>query len=377
MSVAMSEKTPLKVDDSPWNKHPGPVLLLAGPGTGKTHQLALRIKDLMETKGTQADAITVITFTKEAAENMRRRISDEEKKDVYIVPDKRPERITTMHSLGLEIVRSYPSKLGLPEEFRVLTDSRLRTVLIRDASLLCGYDEVTAKEAEAVRQQGGDVQAGSVPGKIIKQYENILRANNAIDYDDQIVLACQILEGDKGARDKYTAAAQHLLVDEYQDINPSQKRLVSLLSQIHPEGLFVVGDDDQSIYSFRGGTPKYIREFGQEYHAQYGAQALCLAESRRCPDTILRAALSVVRGFDPARFPKPDPHFSASKQGGAPVQIHDAATDDQEADIIATIAGRALPKKSVCLAPDLLDTELSVFMPRLRGQGAAGELGLA
>jgi len=347
MDTAKLEGIPLKVDDSPWSKEPGPILLLAGPGTGKTHQMALRIKDLVENKGVQPEAITVITFTKEAAENMRRRIRDEEKKDVFINADKRPERITTMHSLGLEIIRSCPQSLGLTEQFQVMTDSRLRRVLFRDASLLCGYGDAEAKEADLARQKATAVTVGDASAKVIKQYENILRACNAIDYDDQIILACQVLARDTVARDKYTAATQHLLIDEYQDINPTQRRLISLLSESHPEGLFVVGDDDQSIYTFRGGTPKYIREFYQEHRSQSGTQILCLVESRRCPDTVLHAALSVIKRFDPDRVKKPDPTFASRKENGTPIQVHDVATDDGEASIMCTIAQRSLPKKSV------------------------------
>jgi ATP-dependent DNA helicase Rep len=305
------------------------------------------VKDLVEKRGIEPDAITIITFTKEAADNMRRRISDEEKKDVFISPDRRPGRITTMHSLGLEVIRSYAAKLGLSDDFRVMSDSRLRRVLFRDASLLCDHGEPEAKAADMVRQQAAHVDRASVSAEIITQYEGILRASNAVDYDDQILLACEILESDIGVRDKYAATTKHLLVDEYQDINTTQKKLISLLSRSHPEGLFVVGDDDQSVYNFRGGTPKYVREFHQEYGSHPGAQRLCLVESRRCPDTILRAALSVVQNFDPNRIPKPEATFAAKKENGHPVQIHNVATDDQEARIIAAIARGALPKKSV------------------------------
>jgi DNA helicase II / ATP-dependent DNA helicase PcrA len=347
MQIPEPEQIQLKVDDSPWNKDTGPILVLAGPGTGKTHQLAFRIKNLVEKKGVKPEAITVITFTKEAAENMRRRISDEEKKDVFIDPDKRPECITTMHSLGLGIIRSCPEKHGLPEDFQVMTDSRLRRVLFRDAALLCGYGETEAKQADMARQQATTVSPGDTAAKIIKLYEVILRASKAIDYDDQILLACEVLANDSVARDKYMATCQHLLIDEYQDINPPQKRFISLLSKSHPNGLFVVGDDDQSIYTFRGGTPRYVREFHEEYRSHPGAQVLCLVESRRWPDTVLNAALSVVRKFDANRVQKPDPTFPKVKQGGTPVQVHDVATDDGEANIMCTIAQRNLPKRSV------------------------------
>lgn len=335
------------MDNEAWKTAAGPTLLLAGPGTGKTHQLALRIKDLVVEKGILPESITVITFTKEAADNMRRRLSDEEKPDVYLPPDKRPERITTMHSLGLEIIRAHAEELGLPDDFRVMTDSRLRRILFRDASLLCGYDEIAAQEADMLRQKGATPKSGTSSEKIIQQYETILRSNKAIDYDDQILLAVELLAQDAGIRAPYSAAATHLLVDEYQDINPAQRRLIALLSHEHPDGLFVVGDDDQSIYSFRGGTPRYIREF----HVEFGSRARvkCLEQSRRCTDRVIGASLDVVREFDKWRLAKPEPIFLPQKQNGAHVTVHNVASDDQEAQLIASIAARALPRKDVLI----------------------------
>jgi DNA helicase II / ATP-dependent DNA helicase PcrA len=330
----------------PW-KEGGPILLLAGPGTGKTHQLALRIKDLVENKAVSPQRITVITFTKEAAENMRRRISNEASADVYVAPEKRPARITTMHSLGLDIIRGDVDNLGLSEDFQVMTNPRLRRILFRDAAFLCGHAESDAQRADILRQKTYPPMAGSVEEHIIQQYEGILRANNAIDYDDQILLALKVLSENKGACSQCADAAHHLLVDEYQDINLGQRQLIALLSRQHPAGLFVVGDDDQSIYSFRGGTPKYVREF----HIEHGKEAkvLCLVQSRRCPDKIVHSALNVVARFDPSRKEKPAPTFNADKQNAGPVLIHDVASDDQEAGIICEIVKGAIPKHSVLI----------------------------
>ena len=182
-----------EVDHEAWKSATGPVLLLAGPGTGKTHQLALRTKDLVVNKGVAPEVITVITFSKEAAENMRRRLVDEEKMDVYLSPKQRPERICTMHSLGLEIIRAHKEKLGLSEDFRVMTNSRLRRILFRDAALMCGLEEAAAEEADRLRQKSTPPKSGTRLAKIIDQYEAILRANKAIDYDDQILLATKLL----------------------------------------------------------------------------------------------------------------------------------------------------------------------------------------
>jgi superfamily I DNA/RNA helicase len=330
----------------PW-KEEGPVLLLAGPGTGKTHQLALRVKYLVESKEISPQSIAVITFTREAAENMRRRISSEESKDVYIAPEKRPARITTMHSLGLEIIRGHAVELGLPEDFTVMTDAGLREILFRDAAYLCGLTEEDGKRANGLRQRTMCPASGSVEERITGQYEVILRASGAIDFDDQILLATKVLSENAAASSEYGAAASHLLIDEYQDINHGQQQLISFLCKDRLSGLFVVGDDDQSIYGFRGGTPKYIREF----HLEYGqnAKILCLDRSRRCPDKVLHSALNVVESFDRSRTRKPPTTFGADKQNGEPVFVHDVASDDEEARIISDIVKRSVPKHSVLI----------------------------
>jgi superfamily I DNA/RNA helicase len=325
-----------------WRYHPGPVLLLAGPGTGKTHQLALRLRDLVDVHGVDPESITVITFTKEAARNMRSRISDETRTDVYIPPDKRPRRVTTMHSLGQEIVRSYRDVLGLAEDFRVVAKDVLRRVLFTDAALLVGADEAAGLEADRTRRQGISADPGSRTEAVVNKYESILRKNMAIDYDDQIMLACHVLREDDSARGVYAATAQHLLVDEYQDINAAQRDLITLLSGQHPEGLFVVGDDDQSIYGFRGGSPQYIRAFGNEYEQ---GRVLSLNLSRRCTDKIVHSALQVVEAFDPARVSKPPPEFVTGKTNAARVEFHNVATEDQEAKAIAAIAQKAVRRQ--------------------------------
>lgn len=337
--------TKFEIEDEPWQRAPGPILLLAGPGTGKTHQLALRIKDLIEKKNIPPDSITVVTFTKEAAENMRRRIADEEKPEVYVSSEKRPGRITTMHSLGLEIIRANREKLGLLKDLQLMTDSRLRKILFHDSALLVGYGQTDGENADRMRQKSITPKAGDPAFKIIDRYEAILRSCNAIDYDDQISLACKLLTDNPDVLAQYSATCAHLLIDEYQDINAGQRELIGSLSKGHDDGLFVVGDDDQSIYSFRGGTPQYIRDF----HLEYGKQGkiLCLVKSRRCPDTVIQASLDVVQKFYPMRVKKPDPSFPPEKQNAALVKIHDVASDDQEAKVIAGIIRPVLSKKRV------------------------------
>jgi DNA helicase II / ATP-dependent DNA helicase PcrA len=321
-------------------------LLLAGPGTGKTHQLALRIKFLVEKRRIPADAIAVITFTRESAQNMRRRISDEQKGDVFIRSELRPQRIMTMHGLGLEIIRAHAEMLRLPEDFNVMTDSRLQSHLFRDAGLLSGLGEIKALEAARYRQRSKRVERGTDAARIISSYETILRACKVIDYDDQIRLACYLFSQRPEIREKYKAL-QHILVDEYQDINADQRRLIEHLAVHSRSGVFAVGDDDQSICDFRGSNPKYIREFKKEFGGD--AKILCLDESRRCPETIIRAALRVLETFDHVRIAKPDPKFSEKKKGGYKVLVHSVPSDDDEADIIARLTAKALPKNRVLI----------------------------
>src|SRR3989442_4116098 len=156
-----------------------------------------------------------------------------------------------MHGLGLEIIRANREKLGLPEDFQVITDSRLRKVLFHDAALLVGFKENAAEDADRMRRKSIIPKAGDPAAKILECYEAILRTSNAIDYDDQISLACSLLTKNSDVLAQYSANCVHLLIDEYQDINAGQRELIGLLSKEHVDGLFVVGDDDQSIYSFR------------------------------------------------------------------------------------------------------------------------------
>jgi superfamily I DNA/RNA helicase len=342
----MAENCTLKVDPNAWCAEPGPILLLAGPGTGKTHQLALRIKFLVEKRQIPAEAIAVITFTREAAQNMRRRISDEEKDDVFVPYELRPQRIMTMHGLGLEIVRAYAAQLNLPDNFNVMTDSRLQSHLFRDAAFLAGRGEREAQEAARQRQRSKPIEPDSSAAQIISSYETILRACRVIDYDDQIRLACKLLAEKPEVKAKYKTL-QHILVDEYQDINADQRQLIELLSFDSQSGLFAVGDDDQSVYDFRGGNPKYIRQFAREFGDK--ARVLCLDESRRCPETVIRAGIKVLETFDPARIAKPDPKFSEKKKAGRKVRIHSVPSDDDEAEIIARLTARALPKNRVLI----------------------------
>ncbi|HEY4521501.1 MAG TPA: ATP-dependent helicase [Candidatus Paceibacterota bacterium] len=307
----------------------GPIALLAGPGTGKTWQLAKRIQYLTQEKSVSADAITVITFTAEAARSMRHKI-EEEGKDEYVEPDKRPKRISTIHSFGYSILKNHADLVGLQSDFSVAENQLLRNLIMRDAALSIGLD---VEAATKVMKERTEAKISAESQKVIDEYERILRLSSAIDYDDQITLANKILRENETIRKKYAAEAQHLLVDEYQDINQAQFDFIELLSRGSRNGLFVVGDDDQSIYGFRGGSPEFIREF--EKHFGSGATVFQIDVSRRCAPHILDCAVSVVSKFDTTRVDKGEYKYTATDNGE--VVVHNCPSDEREAEVICGV----------------------------------------
>ena len=325
------------------HKLEGPLLLLAGPGTGKTYQLARRIKFLVEDKKVDPENITVITFTAAAAANMRARISDPRRSETFVERDLQPVAICTMHSLAYRIIRDYTELLDLPDSLSVIQSDLTKAVLMGDAAQVAGFKRSDAHEAIECRQHGDCKPDDSRKCQICSTYCTILRACGAIDYDDQILLACRLLKHHANVAATYRSYATHLLVDEYQDINAGQFDLIHTLSADQQQGLFVVGDDDQSIYSWRGGSPLFIRNF--ECHFGPEAKVESLRHSRRCPRKVLESSFRVVENFDKARREKGA--FTYEVAEGLPIIIHSVPSDKREAVIVASIVKDALPSKKV------------------------------
>jgi DNA helicase-2/ATP-dependent DNA helicase PcrA len=325
------------------HKEEGPLLVLAGPGTGKTYQLARRIKFLVEEKGADPKAISVITFTAAAAANMRARISDPRHVETFVDKRRQPNSICTMHSFGYRIIRENADLLNLPDNLSVVQSDTTKAILMGDAAQLAGFERSSAKEAIKCRQHGDCKPDDSRKCQICKGYRSILNACNAIDYDDQILLACGLLKGHANVAANYRTMATHLLVDEYQDINAGQFELIRALSAGQEKGLFVVGDDDQSIYSWRGGSPLFIRYF--EKHFGKTAKVKSLLHSRRCHRKVLEGSLRVVECYDKSRRRKGA--FTYESADGAPIVIHNVPSDKSEAAIVLYIIQNALPSKKV------------------------------
>jgi len=313
-----------------------PLLILAGPGMGKTYALAYKIKYLVKYnngKPVKPNEITVITFTNEAAIVMRKIISIEGNKDIYIEEELQPSVICTMHKLGHRIIKDNCSKFKLERDFKVLSSGYLKEVLIKDCSQIIGAKRKDAKETIVCRQQGKCVKTDILKCKICEEYTTLLRRFNYIDHDDQILLACKLFKDDKNILKKEQYKAKYLLVDEYQDINYAQWELIKLFSEGQTENLFVVGDDYQSIYGFRGGSPEYIRNFKNDYAPN--AEVIPLMKCHRCPPNIFKGAFYMVEKYHGQNSSGLVNKFEFEKTSNTLIKLCNFRHHNIEADFIA------------------------------------------
>ena len=320
------------------HKMPGPFLFLAGPGTGKTTNLARRIRYLVKDRKIDPNNITVITFTGEAAKNMREHISNEEDKDTFVPHEDQPNQIKTMHGLGNSIISSNYELLGMSQE-PVLLPPNLDKILLRDSAQLLSYSRKDAGETIECRRKGKCNPKSDKKCKICKKYAELLKKLHCIDYDDQMMLALEILKTNSKINKQIKERTQHLLIDEYQDINNMQFEFIKQLTAGQENGLFAVGDDDQSIYSWRGGSPDYVLNFHNHFK---NAKIEEITECHRCGENILKSALGVVKENNPFRRAK-NIHSITSHRGKT--TIYDVPSDIKEAEIIVRELKKAINAK--------------------------------
>jgi len=319
-----------------------PTLVLAGPGAGKTHLLADRIKHLLN-NNIEKEKITVLTYVTDAKENMINKLVDPNgnfKIQYLSLP-----QISTMHSLGFQIIFENPHYVNLLKtSLGVQDDDDVKKLIFRDAALILNFTENDGKESIKCKQYG-DCKEDTK--KICNKYWEIMSKLNRIDFDDQILFACTILEHNPVILEKYQSKAQHLLVDEYQDINSAQFKLIELLSRKSRNGLFVVGDDAQSIYGFRGADPKFILRFTEDFP---GSETPPLPISRRCHKKIMDDAIKVLQKYYKEWKGSPPQEYCV-KTDGEPEQpsIWQLPSDIAEAHMVAKITKHFIPKKTVLI----------------------------
>ncbi|MEN9418789.1 MAG: hypothetical protein RI988_2409 [Pseudomonadota bacterium] len=306
----------------------GPCLVLAGAGSGKTRVIVHKIAKLLDT-GLEPERVAAITFTNKAAAEMRERaralVGPRAAKGLVVC---------TFHALGVRMLRADGTRIGLKENFSILDADDVLGVLrdaggTTDARLARGWQS----QISLWKNQGLDAQQAlaaardeheQTAARVMQRYAERLLAYQAVDFDDLIGLPLALLQRDEAARAKWRDAFGHVLVDEVQDTNAVQYELLKAL--VGPDGLFTaVGDDDQSIYGWRGATIENLRRLPQDYPR---LQVIALEQNYRSTGAILRAANHVIAA-NPKLFEK---KLWSELGEGEPIALVECDGEEHEAE---------------------------------------------
>ena len=316
----------------------GPVLVLAGAGSGKTRVLTSRIAYLVEEKGVPAEAILAITFTNKAANEMKERLSS--------IVDISRSWVCTIHSMCVRILRMFALEAGIQSNFSIYSETE-RNNIIKKSFQECDFDDekllknikwhiANAKMLGFEPDRYAEEYAGERDiddiVKVYARYQKHLKENNALDFDDLLSETRNLLRNNKEAREYLGGKFRYILVDEFQDTNEVQYEIVKLLASVHGN-LFVVGDDDQSIYGWRGAKIENILHFEKDFK---GAKVFKLERNYRSTKNILKLANTVIRNNGRRKSKT----LWTENEEGAPAKVHEAEEESGEARYIAhTIAG--------------------------------------
>lgn len=314
----------------------GPLLILAGAGSGKTRVLVHRISYLIGEKGINPWNILAITFTNKAAGEMRERV------DALVGHGSESVWVSTFHSTCVRILRRYIDRLGYDNNFTIY-DADDQKTLIKAVCRMTDIDTKVFKERsllsaissakdELITPQEYELNAAGDFGRqkiarAYKEYEKQLRANNALDFDDLLVKTVELFQTQPDILESYQERFRYIMIDEYQDTNTVQFKFVSLLGEKY-KNLCVVGDDDQSIYKFRGANIKNILNFESVFE---GARVIKLEQNYRSTGNILNAANAVI-SHNTGRKEK---SLWTENDQGKKIQLRQFDTGYDEADFIA------------------------------------------
>ncbi|MFA9461374.1 UvrD-helicase domain-containing protein [Thiohalorhabdus methylotrophus] len=310
----------------------GPLLVLAGAGSGKTRVITAKIAHLIESEGLPARSIIAVTFTNKAAREMEGRVRER-------LEDRSARGLTvsTFHRLGMKILQREITRLGYREPFSIF-DTEDQIGLVRGLMQETGNfgatqpDEVRARisdwkndlvgPAAALEQAANDHDLRAA--RVYARYQESLHAHNAVDFDDLIGLPVRLFEEHPDVGDRWRERCRHLLVDEFQDINGAQYALMRKL--VGDAGsVTVVGDDDQSIYAWRGASPELLHHLQADYPA---LQVVKLEQNYRCSGRILNAANRLIAN-NPHLFEK---RLWSDRGGGEAIQVLEAKDAEHEAE---------------------------------------------
>lgn len=314
----------------------GPLLVFAGAGSGKTRVITYRIAHLIREHGVPPRHILAVTFTNKAADELKERLGR-----ILQGDESRGLWVGTFHAICVRILRESGRAIDIPPNFVVYDDGDQLEV-VRRVLIELNIDE-KQMNPRAIRNAISRAKEKLIPPRdyresasdyferivasVYERYETYLRAANALDFDDLINKAIELLETQPHARERYQDQFRYILVDEYQDVNYAQYVLTRLLADKH-RNLCVVGDDDQSIYGFRGAEVELILRFEQDFP---DAKVIKLEQNYRSTQVILDAAFKVV---SENRFRAPKRLWTERKEG-APITLTPARDEEEEARIVA------------------------------------------
>ncbi len=328
----------------------GPVLVLAGPGSGKTRVLTHRVAYLVRECGVDPYHIMAVTFTNKAAQEMKGRL------DHLLGQRLRGLTIGTFHALCSRTLRREAKHLDVSSDFviydrsdqlglvrQALTDLNLDDKMYRPQAIL-GTISKAKNELIGPKSFAPQTYWQEVAGRVYTRYQELLLANNAQDFDDLLMNAVRLFTQHPDVLAKYQRRYFHILVDEFQDTNTAQYALVKRLAEKNGN-LFAVGDEDQSIYAFRGADFRNVHRFRRDYP---DARVILLEQNYRSPQTILDVAKAVI-SHNVHRTPK---NLHTEKGRGLPIVVHEAYNEQEEAqyvvDQIALLVARGNCRPGDC-----------------------------
>lgn len=343
-----------------WDK--GPLLVLAGPGSGKTRVLTCRIARILEESKGQHFRILALTFTNKAAAEMRSRVEELVPKELSRV------RLTTFHSYAAELLQQHGNHINCRPDFQILSNDADREALLDDVltqlrkNLSYSLPEhfkstqllpavtrllercISPDEVESLLQQS-NVENAIPLARVYTAYRGALRDTNSLDFPSLIAESLDLLSKHPFLVKHIRKVYKHILVDEFQDTNHSQYRILSLIAKPDSSTLFVVADDDQIIYQWNGASPKRIQSLRDEF----GVSELQLPENYRCPPLVIELANALIeKNLNRSAGKKP---LKAVKQGvgGDVVRVSHFDNLEEEAEWIAQdIFQREPPDRANC-----------------------------
>ena len=299
--------------------YPGPLLILAGPGTGKTRTLTARIAYLIKQRGIKPANILAVTFTNKAADEMKERLDK-----ILDNTSKEELHISTFHSYGYSILKEHASYFNRDSQFSILDENEKHRFLIEKVG--CDKKKVKAlsEEISHIKQQA--ISQSKIRKKATKElfakYEKALRQFNLFDLEDLIYKPIIFLNSEQKIQQNYQKKVQFILIDEFQDINAAQYQLIKLIKPEKQANITAIGDPNQAIYGFRGADVGFIQKFQKDYTQ---TTIIPLQQSYRCTNTILKASRQVIK----------EQEILSGLQEGVKINISSHATDKSEAEFIA------------------------------------------